>query len=231
VPTTTVAGAVRRITVERFARGKRIVGLYAPPPQADRERLVSFAREQYLRATPFDPFFDTDDAGALYCTELVAHALIEAGVSTIEATPLRDNVSLALVREWLHLRSRSVYLAGRLVEPELELARWSADLSSAQIDAYFVIKRELHHRFDANARLGHLFRWTGMALRLRENVQRFVEAALAASDDPALDARAVAARVELIARQSFEDGPPHGTHARLRRSDPALTPAPELPIR
>lgn len=208
-PTTTIRGTVRRVGVQEFVRGKRIVGLYGLPPQADRERLVAFAREQHRRATPFDPYFDTDDAGALYCTELVARVLDEAGVSTFEATPVREeNASLALARDWLKLRSRSVWLAGRLVEPRYELGRWSPDLTPSQIEAYFAVKRELHRRFDASARLGHVFRWTGARLRLRANVQRFVDAALAAAPDHALEAGAVSARVGRLARELFHADSP-----------------------
>lgn len=200
-PTSTIRGEVRRVGVDRFVRGKRIVGLYALPPQADRERFVAFAREQHQRATPFDPYFDSDDASALYCTELVARALAEAGTDRSEATPVRDdNASLARARDWLHLRSRGVYLAGRLVEPQYEVGRWSPDLSSAQIEAYFAVKRELHRRFDADARLGHLFVWTDKGLRLREGVAQFYRVALGAAAAPGLDAHAVPARVEQLAR-------------------------------
>jgi hypothetical protein len=215
-PTATVRGAVRRVSVQDFARGKRIIGLYALPPEVERDRLVAFAREQYERGTPFDPYFDTDDASALYCTELVARALVAAGATKVETTPLRDNVSLALARDWLRLRSRRVYLAGRLVEPRLELGRWSADLSRSQIDAYFAIKRELHRRFDANARLGHLFSWNGTSLRLRDSVTRFMNAALAASKDPRLDALAASALIERLAHEQLDAEPVAAVSASIR---------------
>ena len=197
-PTATISGSVRRSSVADFVRGKRIVGLYDLPAAADRERVVAFAREHYRRRTPFDPFFDSDDANALYCTELVALALADAGM-TIEPTPVRHNRSLAVAREWLAMRSRSVYLAGRLVEPGLQAGRWSPDLSPLQIDAYFAAKRELHRRFDASARLGHAFAWTGMAVRLRESIAAFMEAAIGAAADPALDAAALPGRVDQLA--------------------------------
>jgi hypothetical protein len=207
-PTAMVSGAVRRVGIERFARGKRIVGLFALPPQVDGERLVAFARARQQRGTPFDAYFDTDDAGALYCTELVALALNAAGAARIEPVPIRNNASLSIARDWLRLRSRTVYLAGRLIDPANELARWSADLSPAQIDAYFAAKRELHRRFDAQARLGHLFRWSGGSLRLREQVQHFMDAALAAADDPTLDPRTVSARIDQLAQRHFDAGSP-----------------------
>ena len=219
VPTDTVTGAVRRVSVDRFARGKRIVGVYALPVHTDPDRLVAFAREHYRRGTLFDPYFDTDDVSALYCTEFVAMALAAAGATSITPTPIRDNESLATARDWLHLRSRSVYLAGRLIESTREMARWSADLSPAQIEAYFAIKRELHRRFDAQARLGHVFRWNGFALSLREDVQRFVDAALAAADEPSLDSRAVLARIDHLAQRHFDSFRASPAKASLPTSD------------
>ena len=213
-PTATVTGAVRRVSVERFARGKRIVGLYALPPSADRERLVAFAREHYRRGTPFDSYFDTDDATALYCTELVALALKAAGVAAIEPTPIRDNASLTAARDWLRLRSRSVYLAGNLIGAANEVARWSADLSPPQIDAYFALKQELHRRFDAGARLGHLFQWSGSALRLRASVRTLVDSVLASAVEPGLDAHAAPVHIDRSAARHLD--------AERRGAEPAV---------
>ena len=202
-PTATITGAVRRVGIERFVDGKRIVGLYAPAPHIDRERLVAFARAQWQRGTPFDPYFDSDDAEALYCTELVALALA-AGGATPETTALRTaNPSLAVARRWLRLRSDRVFLAGRLVATGREVGRWSTDLSSAQIDAYFAARHALHTRFVDDVRLGELFRWTGFGLRLREPVQRFVDDALALAAD-GRDAGDVIAGVEHLAHERFD---------------------------
>ncbi|MEO8080620.1 MAG: hypothetical protein ABI641_08825 [Caldimonas sp.] len=209
VPTDALRGGVRRIGIEKFARGKRIIGLYALPPEADAVRLVAFAQEQHRRRTPFDPFFDSDDSSALYCTELVALALAEAGVARVEPTPMQRNASLASGLDWLHIRSPAVYLAGHIVAPLREVARWSPELSPAQIDAYFAAKRELHRRFDDRARLGQLFDWTGLSLRYRPGVQRFVDAALAEVPEALRGGTEAALRIEHLARQHFEGAPLH----------------------
>ncbi len=204
-PTTTISGAVRRVGVERFLRGNQVVGLYALPLPADAERLVAYAREQHRLGTPFDPYFDSDDAAALYCTELVARGLAAAGVASVPATALHEqNPSLAVARDWLRLRSHGVYLAGRLVEAGVEVGRWSPELSRSQIEAYFAAKRELHRRFDDSARLGHVFRWTGRAMRLREPVQRFIDDALALAVAEGIVGSDVAAGVERLARARFD---------------------------
>ena len=203
-PTATISGAVRRVGIERFVAGKRIVGLYAPAPHVDRERMVAFARAQWKRGAPFDPYFDTDDTNALYCTELVALALA-AGGAPPEATAMRSaNPSLAVARRWLGLRSDRVYLAGRLVATAQEVGRWSADLSGAQIDAYFAARHALHARFADDVRLGEVFLWSGGGLRMRETVQRFVDDALALVAVDGLDPAAVIAGVERLAHERFD---------------------------
>jgi hypothetical protein len=203
-PTATIRGVVRRVSVAEFLLGKRIVGLFALPPEADRERFVAFAREQHRRGTPFDPYFDTDDAQALYCTELVALALAAAGAPPVEATPVREHPSLAIAREWLGMRSARIYLAGRLVDPRWLIGRWSADLTDPQIDAYFAAKSELHRRFDAQVRLGHVFAWSASGMRLRPSVRQFFDAALAAGADATLAASDVARRVQALAHDRFD---------------------------
>jgi hypothetical protein len=179
-PTSTVGGSVRRVALTRFVRGKRVVGFYAPGAGIDAVKLVAFARGHYARGTPFDAYFDADDSSALYCTEFVALGLQAAGAPAIQGSPMRANASLATTRNWLRIRARRLILAGQLLESAREVVIWSPDLERTQIEAYFAAKRELHRRFGAAARLGHLFRWTGFTLALRDEVRRFVDASLAA---------------------------------------------------
>lgn len=183
-PTTLVAGRVRRVALARFVRGKRVVGFYAPA-DVDTAKLLAFARLHHARGTPFDSYFDAEDSSALYCTEFVALALQAAGAAAIGGSPMRDNASLAVARGWLRIRAPRLILAGQLLQNAQEVAIWSADLSRAQVDAYFAAKRELHRRFVPASRLGDLFRWTGFTLALRDEVRRFVDARLAANVEAA----------------------------------------------
>jgi len=202
-PTAMVGGGVRRVALARFVRGKRVVGFYTPAPEVDTTALVGFARMHHARGTPFDPYFDAGDASALYCTEFVALGLQAAGAPVIVGAPMRENTSLAATLDWLQIRARRLILAGQLLRAAHEVAIWSPDLSRAQVEAYFAAKRELHQRFGVNARLGHLFRWTGFTLALRDEVRVFFAAAFATgaaleSDGAALVdvRRAVAALAE-----------------------------------
>ena len=179
-PTTTFSGGMRRIPFAEYVSKEKIIGIYALPPGVDAGKVVTFARIQYERNTPFDAYFDGDDASALYCSELVALALQAAGSAPIRQAALRVNRSYAVIREWLRLRARQLFLPGQLIEPTRKIAVWSAELSPLQIEAFFEIRRELTRRFDPQTRLGHLFRWTGTALELRDEPQRFITASLAA---------------------------------------------------
>ncbi len=204
-PTTTVSGTLRRVSLERFAAGKLVVGVYAPPAAVDRARLVAFARAHYEAATPFDPFFDLDDPAALYCTELVALALVAAGHAPIAPTRMHDSRSTQVARDWLHIRAARVVLAGQLVEDARPVVRFSPRLNDDQIAAWFEVKRELHRRFDATPRLGNVFEWRAGGLRLRDAVDRFVAAGLAAFADSAQSkTEDVAQRIRSIAAAHFD---------------------------
>ena len=152
-PTATVGGGVRRVSLARFVRGKRVVGFYTPTHGVDRAKLVAFAREHHARGTPFDSYFDADDKTALYCTEFVALGLEVAGAAPIIGSPMRDNVSLAKTREWLRVHAHRLILAGQLLDSAQEVAIWSPRWSRAQVEAYFAVKRELLFLFNVRSRL------------------------------------------------------------------------------
>jgi hypothetical protein len=179
-PTATFSGGMRRVPFAEYFSRQRIIGIYALPPGVDAGKVVAFARQQYALGTPFDPVFNTGDASALYCSELVALAQQAAGAAPLRPTPVRNNHSYAVLREWLRIRTSSLFLPGNMIDPARQVALWSADLSPVQIEAYFEIRRELTRRFDAQTRLGHLFRWTGTTLVLRDEPRRFVDDSLAA---------------------------------------------------
>lgn len=179
-PTTTFSGGMRRIPFAQYVSKEKIIGIYSLPPGLDAGKVVAYARAQYERRTPFDAYFDGEDASALYCSELVALALQAGGAAPVRQAALRANRSYAVIREWLQLRAKQLFLPGQLIDPARKVAVWSGELSPVQIEAFFEIRRELTRRFDAQTRLGHLFRWTGTALELRDAPQRFIEASLAA---------------------------------------------------
>lgn len=212
-PTATFSGGMRRIPfIEYFSRQK-IIGVYSLPPEVDAGKIVAYVREQYARGTPFDPFFNNDDASALYCAELVALAKQAAGAALIRQTPVRGNRSYAVLREWLQIRTNGLYLPGQLADPMRQVALWSADLTPTQITAYFEIRRELTRRFDSRARLGHLFQWTGKTLVLRDKPQRFVDATLTTFATYTGNTDSVRKEVQRLANLYFSNDLPAGNSA------------------
>jgi hypothetical protein len=172
-PATFATGRARRVPLAQYVEGGRLVGIYALPPGVDAGKVVAFARGHYERGTPFDPYFNIEDAGALYCAELAALALEAGGSPPVKPIPMRSNRSYALIREWLQMRAAGLVVPGQFVDPARLVARWRPGLSPAQLDAHFEIRRELLRRFDANTRIGFLLGWRDSDVFLREDVFEF----------------------------------------------------------
>jgi hypothetical protein len=205
-PTRTSSGGIRRVTLEAFADGQQVVGVYAPPPEVDVVKMLAFARHHYEQETPFDPYFDSSDTKQLYCSEFIALALEAGGSGPQRQIAMRNNRSYALVRDWMNVRATHLFLPGQFADPARQVALWSPHLTPAQIEAFFEIRRELTRRFDEHTRLGHLFRWTGN-LHLRADPRRFMEAALAAVKSFTGDAESVRQTVRRMADDFFVSSP------------------------
>ncbi len=205
-PTRTSSGRIRRVTLETFAAGQQVVGIYAPPPDVDVIQMLAFARHHYEQETSFDPYFDSSDAKQLYCSEFIALALQAGGSGPQRQTPMRNNRSYMLVREWMGVRATHLFLPGQFADPARQIALWSPHMTPPQIEAFFEIRRELTRRFDQHTRLGHLFRWTGN-LHLQADPRRFLESTLAAVKSFAGDAKSVRQTVRRMADDFFVSGP------------------------
>lgn len=213
-PSVTYIGGMQRIPFEQYVDSGKIFGVYAPPPEADAGKIAAFARDHFARGTPFDSYFDNTDASALYCSELVAHAIRAAGGAPVRQAPVRVNRSYDVIRDWLRLRASGFYLPAHFTDPARKIAQWSTDFSPVQIEARLEARRELARRFTATTRLGHLFRWTGMTLVLRDAVQRFMEsvtAAYAGGTAPAASSALIAQEVRRLADLHFSAAPTTGT--------------------
>ena len=205
-PTSTYIGGPQRTPFDQYVSSARVIGIFAPPPEADNSKIAAFAREHFGRGTPFDAYFDNTDDSALYCSELVARALQAAGAAPIRPAPTRANRSYDVIRNWLRLRAAGFFLPGHFVDPTRQIALWSRELSLPQIEALFQARHELARRFTAEARLGHLFRWTGLTLTLREGPQRFMDSSLAAfapGTSPQSDTGTVRHEIRRLADRHF----------------------------
>ena len=182
-PTDAIRGRIRRVTLERFMSRQQIAAIYAPPSEVDADAVAQFARDRYLDGTPFDAYFDARDHRALYCNEFVALALSAGGAAPLDLVPIRTNASLAVVLKWLKVDTEGVIPAGALVGESQRIATLSRSYTPEQVEAYFAAKRELHARFTDDQRLGNVFRWSPLGLRLRPAVKRYMTAKIARAPD------------------------------------------------
>ena len=173
-PTDAIKGHIRRVPLDAYLARHAFVAIYEPPPTVDRAAVATYARTQLQQRTPFDPYFDSSDDRALYCTEFVAHGLEAGGMEPVAGSPVRDNPSLGVVRAWLKIRAPTIILAGSLVSDERRVALMSHRFSPAQVEAYFALKGELHRRFTADQKLGNVFARAPGGVKLRPSVAGFL---------------------------------------------------------
>lgn len=204
-PPEATTGRVRRTPLARFVQAQRYVEVYDPPPGVDRARVAAFARAQYLRRTPFDAYFVSDDRSRLYCTELVAAALEAGGGGPYPVTPNRDNPSLRVVRGWLGIAAEGSIQAATLVAGSRRVATLSATGSLTDARVRAEVAREIHRRFTADQKLGNVFAWTGTGLRFREPILAFRHRARHLFDGVARtpEPSEAAAAVRDLAREMF----------------------------
>jgi hypothetical protein len=195
-PTRGMGGGVRRVTLAAFLARDGIVALYEPGAAVDRKAAAAFARANLAARTPFDDTFDARDARRFYCVEFVARALEAGGSAAVTGVTLSTNRSMRVVLDWLEIDSPTILLAGELLDDDRRMLLADRRRTRAQIDAYFERKRELHRRFTADQRLGSVFDWGVMGLRLRPGVREFLD----------LD-RAVGTEARALAAKVFEEDP------------------------
>lgn len=183
-PTHFIRGQVERTPLDQFLRRYFYVEVYAPAG-VDPDALVAYARRHHERGTPFDAFFDYRDNEALYCTEFVALGLAEAGGTAPPVTPNRPNASVRVVLDWLGLPDGILY-AESLVSGARRVATVSAFRTPREIVLLEAVKAELHRRYTCDQRLGHVFYWGGLSLKLRPPVKAFLDRGLALYADEEL---------------------------------------------
>jgi hypothetical protein len=190
-PTRGMGGGVRRVTLDAFLSRDGIVALYEPEAFVDRAAAAAFARANRAAHTPFDDTFDARDARRFYCVEFVARALEAGGSAPIPGVRLSSNRSMRVLLDWLEIGSPTILLAGELLDEDRRVLLAHRRRTGIQIEAYFERKRELHRRFTDDQRLGSVFDWRPLGLKLRPKVREFLDLGLAES----ADAHALAAKV------------------------------------
>jgi hypothetical protein len=209
-PTRGMGGGVRRVKLAAFLARDGIVALYEPEEAVDRSVAAGFARMHRAAGTPFDDVFEARDATRFYCVEFVARALEAGGSTPVAGVDLSSNRSMRVVLDWLEIESPTILLAGELLDEDRRVLLASRNLTRTQIETYFERKRELHRRFTFDQRLGNVFDWRGLGLKLRPAVREFLDLDRATGRD----ARALAAemfgddRTKLLGDQRIRVGVP-----------------------
>ncbi len=181
-PTRNVGGGLRRVTLESFVGKQRFVGIYEPPPGADRERIGQFARDSLKAGLPFDSYFDRNDPTKVYCSEFTALALAAGGVGPRRASPVNPNESVSVVLDWLGVTTPDIIPAGAIIEGASRVALIGRQDTPAQVEAYFDVKAELHRRFTPDQKLGNVLHFsTFSGLSFQPEVRDFLRAANAAA--------------------------------------------------
>lgn len=222
-PTESATGGMRHLRFKDHVAADYIFGVFDPPEGVDTAKMVDFARQQFQRGARFDAFFDPLDHEALYCSELIALALEAGGAPRARLSPVRNNRSYDVVRQWLHIHPTGFYLPADFAAPERRVALWAKDLSPAQIEALFAAQQELASRFGPTTSLGQLMQWNAFttslltALSLRETPQKFIDTAVtswAHDTSPRPDTLAIQRQVQRLADRFFLLPSPQTTSRR-----------------
>ena len=175
-PTDAMHGHIRRVTLDQYIGRQQVTAIFDPEPGVDKAAVVAFARARHEDGTEFDPYFDWRDHTRLYCTEFAALALQAGGRPLPTPVRVRDNASLRVALDWLKVQAPAIVTAGSLTEGAERVALISKRLAAREVDAYFAAKRELHRRFTDDQKLGNIWSWSWRGLRLRPQIEAFIEA-------------------------------------------------------
>lgn len=177
-PTDAIEGQILRTSFLTFLGRQRTLAIFDPPDPINREKVVAFARKAVEEKVPFDPHFDAVDHSKLYCTEFVGLALEAGGHRPLATYSGRKNRSLKVGLDWLRLKTHRTLPASALIGDATPVAVLSLDQNNQEIMIWHAIRRVLYVRFTEDQRLGHLFRWRGLSLDYRPEIQDFIDHAV-----------------------------------------------------
>jgi len=130
--------------------------IYDPPDGADGEKIAAYARQKYTEGVEFDSYFDFHDHQRLFCSELVALAIENAGGPAMKPQPSNPNPSIVEGMKWLGVPPGEALPAGMFAEPSRYVGALGQFPTRSSAWLYFEAKKELHRRFTMDQRLGFL---------------------------------------------------------------------------
>jgi hypothetical protein len=151
-----VKGKMYRRRLFEYVAPNLYAEIYDPPAGADGEKVAAYVRAKYKDGVEFDSYFDFHDHSKLFCSELVALAIENAGGPALTPEPSNPNPSIVEGMKWLGVPPGEALPAGRFGDP----ARYVGALGQFQTRtaawSYFEAKHELHRRFTMDQRMGFL---------------------------------------------------------------------------
>jgi hypothetical protein len=171
-----VSGKTMRRRLFEYTAASLYTEIIDPPEGVDGEKVSAFAREQYKKKTPFDPYFRWDEHDSLFCTELVELALRAGGARPTEPGPALEQPSLLIVKRWLGVPTGEALPAGFYHNESRMVAAMGQFRTRGAAFAYFEAKRELYRRFSKkDQRMGYVFKLRANGtVELRDDVAGFL---------------------------------------------------------
>ena len=112
-----VKGKMYRRKLFEYIAPNLFAEIYEPPPGADGEKIAAYARQKYKDGVEFDAYFDFNDHTRLFCTELVALAVENAGGEPPKPVPSNPNPSVVDGMKWIGVPPGYGMPAGLFADP------------------------------------------------------------------------------------------------------------------
>jgi hypothetical protein len=149
-----VSGKMYRRRLFEYVAPNLYAEIYDPPPGADPEKVAEFVRTKYKEGVEFDSYFDFHDHTKLFCSELVALAIENAGGPKIPIQESNPNPSVVAGMTWLGVPPGEALPAGVFGDPSRYVGALGQFPTRTAAWSYFEAKREIHRRFTMDQRLG-----------------------------------------------------------------------------
>ena len=152
-----ISGKMYRRGLFEYVAPNLYAEIYDPPPPADGEKIAAYARKKYKEGVEFDAYFDAHDHSKLFCSELTAMAVQDAGGPEITVEASNPNPSVVAGMKWLGVPAGEALPVYKFADPARYIGSIGQFSSRTQAWSYFEGKHEIHRRFSADQRMGFVF--------------------------------------------------------------------------
>lgn len=188
-PADALSGGPRRQPFVQYVAANLYVEVVEPASHVDRIKMAKRLDQLWQQKVPFDPYWDLSEHERLFCTEFVADILVSGGATPPSPVPLTRNPSLLAALRWFGVRGETSLPAAVLVGSSgRKVAAFSTWRHAGASRAYLEAKRELHRRFTHDQQIGNLLSLHGADVRVRPEVQAFLNLAAKRYDNAQSDA-------------------------------------------